>query len=144
MEDCYEELLYQILLIWIDDLLIFANTIEEYLIALERLLDLTNVFGLKLSRKKSKLYQKSVTWCGKVIDEHGIHHDPSRIQGLSSMPLPSTAGELQLFICATNWMRDSLIDYTRVVHPLQKKLDGVLMGKRKTKHVASGSPCSWT
>ncbi|KAG3095516.1 hypothetical protein PI124_g16068 [Phytophthora idaei] len=61
MEDCYEQLLYQFLLIWIDDLLLFADTIEEYLIALERLPDLTNDFGLKLSLKKSKPYQKSVT-----------------------------------------------------------------------------------
>ncbi|KAG3095526.1 hypothetical protein PI124_g16067 [Phytophthora idaei] len=54
------------------------------------------------------------------------------------MPLPSTAGELQQFICATNWMRDSLIDYARVVHPVPKKLDSVLIGKWKTKRVASG------
>ncbi|KAE9057466.1 hypothetical protein PF005_g31233 [Phytophthora fragariae] len=54
------------------------------------------------------------------------------------MPLPRTAGQLQQFICATNWMRDSLIDYARVVQPLQQCLDVALNGKRKTKRVASG------
>jgi hypothetical protein len=54
------------------------------------------------------------------------------------MPLPQTAGQLQQFICASNWMRDSLIDYARVVQPLQRCLDVALSGKRKTKRVASG------
>eukprot|EP00644_Phytophthora_capsici_P019693 jgi/Phyca11/133740/e_gw1.698.1.1 len=137
MENCFAELLDHHLLIWIDDLLLYSDTIESYLVALERLFDLVNEFGLKLSLKKSSLYQRSVTWCGKVIDENGVRHDPKRIEGLTSMPVPVTAGQLQQFICATNWMRDSLVDYARTVRPLQSLLDRALAGKRKTKCVAS-------
>eukprot|EP00644_Phytophthora_capsici_P014591 jgi/Phyca11/124561/e_gw1.54.365.1 len=138
MENCFAELLDHHLLIWIDDLLFYSDTIESYLVALERLFDLVYEFGLKLSLKKSSLYQRSVTWCGKVIDENGVRHDPKRIEGLTSMPVPVTAGQLQQFICATNWMRDSLVDYARTVRPLQSLLDRALAGKRKTKRVASG------
>ncbi|OWZ13400.1 hypothetical protein PHMEG_00013278 [Phytophthora megakarya] len=138
MEDCFAELLHNYLLIWIDDLLLFADTTAEYLLVLEKLFDLVHEFRLKLSLKKSSLYQQSVTWCGKVIDQNSIRHDPKRIEGLTAMPPPCTAGQLQQFICATNWMRDSLIDYARVVHPLQQCLDVALNGKRKTKRVASG------
>ncbi|POM74201.1 Hypothetical protein PHPALM_8881 [Phytophthora palmivora] len=74
----------------------------EYLTALEKLFDLVNKYGLKLSPKKSLLNQKSVTWCGKVIDEHGVSHDPKRIDALSATPIPTTPGQLQQFICATN------------------------------------------
>eukprot|EP00644_Phytophthora_capsici_P000720 jgi/Phyca11/109428/e_gw1.16.740.1 len=87
---------------------------------------------------KTKLYQQSVTWCGKVISKDGIAHDPRRVAALSNMPPPTTAGELQQFICASNWMRDSLIDYARTVQLLQQCLDRALEGKRKTKRVASG------
>jgi hypothetical protein len=79
MENCFAELLNDFLLIWIDDLLLFADTIKEYLVVLETLFDLINQYGLKLSLKKSSLYQQSVTWCGKVIDQHGVRHDPNRI-----------------------------------------------------------------
>ncbi|OWY95004.1 Retrovirusrelated Pol Polyprotein from transposon 297 [Phytophthora megakarya] len=61
MEDCFAELLHDYLLIWIDDLFLFANTIAEYLLILEKLFDLVHEFGLQLSLKKSSLYQQSVS-----------------------------------------------------------------------------------
>ncbi|KAE9332990.1 hypothetical protein PR003_g14240 [Phytophthora rubi] len=138
MEKCFAELVYKSLLIWIDDLLLFADTIEEYLAALETLFDTMAHYGLKFSVMKTCLYQQSVTWCGKIISENGMTHDPRRIDALLNMPPPSTAGELQQFICASNWMRDSLIDYARTIQPLQQCLDRGLEGKRKTKRVAAG------
>ncbi|KAE8903785.1 hypothetical protein PF003_g12433 [Phytophthora fragariae] len=55
------------------------------------------------------------------------------------MPYPQTAGELQKCLCATNWMRDSLIDYARVARPLQDKLDDALASaSRRTKRIAAG------
>eukprot|EP00644_Phytophthora_capsici_P008025 jgi/Phyca11/125381/e_gw1.58.226.1 len=56
----------------------------------------------------------------------GVRHDPERIAALREMPLPTTAGELQQFICACNWMRDSLINYAGHVQTLQKRLDETL------------------
>lgn len=42
-------------------------------------------------------------------------------------------------MCASNWMRDSLVDYVRTVRPLQDCLDAALAtASKKTKRVASG------
>ncbi|POM74032.1 Hypothetical protein PHPALM_9056 [Phytophthora palmivora] len=49
-----------------------------------------------------------------------------------SMAYPTTAGQLHQFLCATNRVRDSIVDYARAVHPLQQRLDLVL------KRVAAG------
>eukprot|EP00644_Phytophthora_capsici_P005411 jgi/Phyca11/96548/e_gw1.1.1876.1 len=119
MEKCFATLLYKHLLVWIDDLLLYAEDIDTYLEKLKELFSLLDEFGLKLSVKKSSLYQQEVKWCGKFIDANGVRHDPARIETLCAMPYPSTAGELQQFLCATNWMRESLIDYARQVSPLQ-------------------------
>ncbi|POM64782.1 LOW QUALITY PROTEIN: Hypothetical protein PHPALM_19643 [Phytophthora palmivora] len=51
---------------------------------------------------------------------------------------PTTVGELQQFICATNWMRSSLDDYARTIQPLQQCFNLALDGKRKTKRGAAG------
>eukprot|EP00644_Phytophthora_capsici_P009200 jgi/Phyca11/102286/e_gw1.6.1108.1 len=68
----------------------------------------------------------------------GVRHDPARIEALRAMSYPSTAGELQQFICAINWMRESLVDYARQVAPLQCKLNDALASTRRTKRVAAG------
>ena len=111
---------------------------DEYLANLELLFQLLDHHGLKLSTKKSCVYQKTVHWCGWIINGAGISHDPARIQALRDMPLPSTAGELQQFICAANWMRETMVDFARTIAPLQRRLDKELDGSKRTKRVASG------
>ncbi|OWZ04014.1 hypothetical protein PHMEG_00024162 [Phytophthora megakarya] len=138
MESCFATLLYKHLLVWIDDLLLYDEDIDKYRDKLQELFSLLDEFGLKLSVKKSSLYQKEVKWCGKIIDANGVRHEPARIDTLRAMPYPSTAGELQQFLCAVNWMRESLIDYARQVSPLQHKLDEALAKTRRTKRVAAG------
>ncbi|KAE9002974.1 hypothetical protein PR003_g16189 [Phytophthora rubi] len=54
------------------------------------------------------------------------------------MPYPKTAGELQQFVCAINWMRESIVDFARQVAPLQKCLDAALASTRRTRRAAAG------
>ncbi|GMF33909.1 unnamed protein product [Phytophthora fragariaefolia] len=140
MERCFASLLYKNLLVWIDDLLLYAKTVDEYLDKLEELFRLMNEFGFKLSATKPSILKTSqVVW--KLIDGSGVRHDPAQIEALRALPYPSTAGELQQFICSTNWMRTSIIDYGRLIQPLQGKFDSVMRHtSRRSKRVASGIP----
>ncbi|OWZ00584.1 LOW QUALITY PROTEIN: hypothetical protein PHMEG_00028190 [Phytophthora megakarya] len=97
MEHCFESLLYHSLVIWIDDLLFFADGIDTNFAELERFFDLVASFGLKLSAKTSCLYRQSVKWCGRIISKDGAAHDPARIDTLPEIPCPVTAGKLQQF-----------------------------------------------
>ncbi|GMF18847.1 unnamed protein product [Phytophthora fragariaefolia] len=113
--------------------------VSTHLVKLERLFELLDFFGFKLSPKKSSLFEREVRWCGKLINGDGVHHDPERIRALQAMPYPRSAAELQQFLCATNWMRDSLIDYARVARPLQDTLDDALSrASKRTKRAAAG------
>jgi len=125
--------------VWIDDLLLFAEDVPTYLVKLDRLFELLDFFGFKISLKKSSLFEREVRWCGKLINGDGARHDPERIRALQDLPYPQTARELQRFLCATNWMRESLIDYARISRPLQDALDAALsQASKHTKRVASG------
>ncbi|GMF21819.1 unnamed protein product [Phytophthora fragariaefolia] len=137
MERCFTSLLYEHLLVWIDDLLLYATDIETYLDKLAELFSLLNQFGLKLSAKKSSQYQTQVKWCGKVINGQGIRHDAERIDSLRLLPYPRSAGEPQQFLCAINWMRDSIIDFARQVEPLQRRSDAALANTKRTKRAAA-------
>lgn len=57
IQNCLEELLHRHLLIWIDDLLLFAGDIETFLKKMERLFELLDFFGFKLSVSKSSLFE---------------------------------------------------------------------------------------
>ncbi|GMF42398.1 unnamed protein product [Phytophthora fragariaefolia] len=52
MERCFASLLYKNLLVWIDDLLLYAKTVDESLDKLDELFRLMNEFAFKLSATK--------------------------------------------------------------------------------------------
>ncbi|KAF0712996.1 Aste57867_4570 [Aphanomyces stellatus] len=137
-EECYQSLLGKNLLVWIDDILLYADDPEEYVQVLEQFLDLVDKFGFKLSPDKTTLFTKEAKWRGRSISAAGVSQDPNRINSLCAVPPPTNAGDLQQFICATNWLRDSITEYAQTVDPLQKRLTKALEGKAKKKRVASG------
>ncbi|KAG3201578.1 hypothetical protein PC129_g23472 [Phytophthora cactorum] len=72
---------------------------------------------------KSSLFELEIKWCGRLISSEGVHHDPARVRALASLPLPATVADLQYFVCATNWLHDSLPDYAQSIAPLQDILN---------------------
>ncbi|KAH9086373.1 hypothetical protein LEN26_020136, partial [Aphanomyces euteiches] len=140
MRDVSEEasLLYKNMLVWIDDVLIYAKTYEEYMDVLEKFLSKMEEKNLKLNPQKCELFQRQVKWCGRLIDGHGVKQDPEWIKALNELPYPTNAGELQQFLCATNWIRDSLPYYAIVVAPLQARMNKELEGKGRKKRIAVG------
>lgn len=131
-------LLYKNVLVWIDDILLYADTVEELLHIMEEVFQVLDEHGLEVKPKKIKLFLTEVKWCGRIINKSGVSHDPDRIAALQQIPYPKTAAELQQFVCATNWMREGLVDYARVINPLRLRLDAALQGTKKTKRVAAG------
>ncbi|POM72578.1 Hypothetical protein PHPALM_10679 [Phytophthora palmivora] len=89
------DLVNKCVIVWIDDLLVFANTQEELVGAIDVVLTKLDEHGLILNPKKSTVFLKEVRWCGRIINQHGVGHDPERIQALREMPSPTTAAELQ-------------------------------------------------
>ena len=128
------ELLYNHAVPWIDDILLWANSEDELIENMRKLLQRCRQFGLKLHAKKSQLYTLKATWCGRIISEEGVSHDPVRLQGLQKIESPTTGDELQQFICAVNWLQMSLPNYAPTMKPLQVFMEKVYnMAKGRTK-----------
>ncbi|GMF17256.1 unnamed protein product [Phytophthora fragariaefolia] len=124
-------------IVWIDDLLVFADTQKKLLDAIEAVLNRLDEHGLILNLKQSAMFLMEVHWFGRIINKQGIGHDPARTSALRDMPVPPTAAELQQFLCASNWMRAGLVDYARVARPIQERHDTALAGTKITNRVAT-------
>ncbi|KAE8881630.1 hypothetical protein PF005_g26671 [Phytophthora fragariae] len=144
MQTAFADLINDHLLVYVDDVVLYAGSHEEYLEVLQRFFARLRELNLKLNLKKSTIYQDAVSWCGKIIDGQGVTHDPARVEALTSLPLPENAGELQHFLCAANWLRDSVVDFGRAVAPLQAKFDDVMKGHSRRKRHAASVAISWS
>ncbi|POM72870.1 Hypothetical protein PHPALM_10354 [Phytophthora palmivora] len=144
MNEVLKDILFHSVLVWIDDVLLYATTPRAFLENLSKFFSILRQRNLKLNAKKCKLFARRVKWCGKVIDGEGVEHDPERLAALQKMPLPPTGAALQHFLCALNWLRDSMIDFARTVAPLQEKLEHVMRERGRRKSQLSGAKLSWS
>ncbi|GMF28513.1 unnamed protein product [Phytophthora fragariaefolia] len=123
VELIFGDLLYSGVLVWLDDILGYAESEEELMELLEKVLQRCAKFGVKLNPAKCQFFVKEVTWCGKVISADGVTHSPERVQGLVDLASPTTAADLQQFVCAINWMRASIPEFACVTAPLYDILE---------------------
>ena len=131
-------ILYEIVLVYLDDLLAHAGDPMRLLQAIDALLARLLAAGLKLHPRKCSLFAEEIRWCGHVVSGDGIKVCPSRVSALLAVPVPENAAQLQQFLAAMNWMRSKLPDYARICGPLQEFLNEVLEGRRRTASVAAG------
>ena len=70
-------------LVYLDDIIVFSTTLYQHLERLVTVMERLRTAGLKLKPEKCALFQKSVSFLGHVISEHGIETDPCKTQLVS-------------------------------------------------------------
>ena len=108
---------------WIDDFLFYAKDETELLDNVESFFTVCEEIGLKVHAEKSTLFARQVQFCGRIISPDGIQYHPRHFESLVAMKKPKLASELQQFICATNWMRNSIPAYAERAAPLNQLLE---------------------
>ncbi|GMF48914.1 unnamed protein product [Phytophthora fragariaefolia] len=110
-EEIFGDLLGNGILCWLDDFLAYAADATALMELLDKVLARCEEYGLKLHAKKCQFFATEVKRCGKLISAQGVMHCPERVQCLINIPLSMTAGEMQQFLCAINWMRQGIPEY---------------------------------
>jgi len=123
---------------WLDDMLFHATTADELLNSLEEFFEVCTESGLKLHAAKCQLFLKEVRWCGRVISAEGVRMDPARLEALVEMAEPVTGDQLQQFVCAANWMRAAIPEFTKTMSPLSDLLEKAYQDAgRRTRRAVS-------
>ena len=131
------DLIYVSVLIYIDDVLVYAEDVEKLVIAMKAVFLRLRKFGIFLKPRKCTLFATSIVWCGHVISEAGCGINEEYLHALQDIPEPLNAASLRQFLASCNWVRDSIPNYAVVVAPLQELLKIVLAEcSRKTTRVA--------
>ncbi|KAJ0392214.1 hypothetical protein P43SY_008832 [Pythium insidiosum] len=144
MQEVLKDMLYENVLVWVDDIVVFAKTAEEFIAVLRKFFGRMREYGLKLNAAKCCLFAREIEWCGRLIDGNGVRHDPERVSALRSLPVPQSAADLQKLLCAANWLRESIVDYAQYAAPLQAKLEAAFAGGSRKQRHAESLKLTWT
>lgn len=133
MEKCMKDLNLKEALVFIDDLIVFAPTLEQHEERLMRVLQQLKEFGLKLSVEKCVFFQPFVQYLGHVVSRNGVETDPDKIATLTSWPVPQNLQDLRSFLGFAGYYRRFVKDNSSIVKPLNELTSGYPPSQRKSK-----------
>ena len=118
MERVLAGLQWQICLVYIDDIIIFSETLDDHLLQLQEVFSRLKSAKLKLKPKKCCLFRKRVKYLGHVVSEHGVETDPDKIEAVRCWPTPQSQTEVRSFVGLCSYYRRFIPDFASVAKPL--------------------------
>ena len=124
MSYCFGDFFQQGIIVYLDDIMIHADTFEKTLQRLRQVLQILRAQGLKLKPRKCQFFKTKVTYLGHVVSEQGVATNPQTIDAVSKYPQPQSEKELYSFLGLTGFYRKFIPSYANVVRPLTSLLSG--------------------
>lgn len=109
---------FEICLIYLDDIIVFAEDLGTHLDRLQQVLDRLTAAHLKLKPSKCHLLQKRVLFLGHVVSAEGIATDPEKVVAVRDWPTPTKVKEVRAFIGLSSYYRKFVPDLARIARPL--------------------------
>jgi hypothetical protein len=112
------------LLVYMDDLLVYAKTIEEHDALVRKVLRRLTSNKLAVEPAKCVWRATEVEFLGYIIGRDGIKMSQEKVEAVLSWKSPSSLTELQSFLGFANFYRRFIKDYSGVARPLTELTKG--------------------
>ena len=109
METALVGLHWKILLVYLDDVIVFGSSVDEVVGKLEIVLDRLRDANLKLKPKKCHLFQKQVLYLGHVVSEDGVSTDPAKLESIRTWPTRTNTTDVRSFLGLASYYRGYII-----------------------------------
>jgi len=107
-----------IVVVYLDDILIFTKTEEEHERAVQRVLEILVEHKLFLCLEKCEFHRKQIEYLGLVILENKVVINPVKVARVREWPVPENQTDIQAFIGFVNFYRRFIQDFSTIARPL--------------------------
>ena len=115
-------LLFDSVLCYLDDILVFSPCFTTHLSDLQHVFDRLRKAGLKLGPDKCNFARNNCLFLGHEISSAGIRAPADRILCLQQYPEPTCVSQLRRAMGMFNWFRKFIPNYSSIAKPLTKLL----------------------
>ena len=118
MGDIFRDIQWIECLIYMDDIIVPAKTIDETLVRLEHVFQRIQQANLKLKPSKCVFMQKSVKFLGHEVSALGINTDKDKIKAVQEWPVPRTVKQVRSFVGLAAYYKRFIASFGEICKPL--------------------------
>ena len=118
INDIFRDSLDEGVIAYMDDILIYSETIEEHVSLVRRVMERLRKARLCVSIKKSTFHQRQVEFLGYLISDKGISMTEAKVEEMKKWPPPESIVDVQSFMGFANFYRRFIVGFSKIVKPL--------------------------
>jgi RNase H-like domain found in reverse transcriptase/Reverse transcriptase (RNA-dependent DNA polymerase)/Integrase zinc binding domain/Integrase core domain/Chromo (CHRromatin Organisation MOdifier) domain len=120
MEVLLKEFLWNFVLVYIDDIVIFSRTPEEHLGHVDQVLDKMQTSGVSLSVKKCHFGYPSIDLLGHHVSRLGYTTEAKKSEAIRNKKFPTTLQQLETGVGFFNYYRKYVDHFADIIAPLNQ------------------------
>jgi len=124
MNKILREFLDHGVVLYLDDILIYSENMEDHIKLVQKVLDLLEQHDLAVSLKKSVFHQEEVEFLGYIVKTSGVTMSDRKVKSVQTWAHPRSVKEVQIFIEFANFYHRFIKDFSKVCKPITKTLKG--------------------
>lgn len=128
--------------VYMDDILIFTNSLEEHARVLEQVFQRLSFHGIEIALRKCKFVSKEVEYLGFLFTADGLKPQEKRVQAFLDIGLPKTLTEARSLISTFSFYRRFIKNFSKIAEPLIKLTKGHQIIKGKKISVVPDQKCA--
>ncbi|XP_043474358.1 uncharacterized protein LOC122506310 [Leptopilina heterotoma] len=110
------------LFVYLDDIVVYANDLEEHGKKVRRLLQRLKGANLSLQPEKCEFLFKEVAYLGHIISSEGVKPNPKTVEAVKNFPTPKTPRNIKQFLGLAGYYRRFIKDFSAKAKPLSNLL----------------------
>jgi hypothetical protein len=110
--------------VYVDDIIIWSNSIEEHTQNVELVIEALRTAKLYCNPRKSQLFATKIDFLGHIISAQGIFADPRKVERIVQWPQPRSATDVRGFLGLVRYIATflpKLAEHTSHLTPLTTK-----------------------
>ena len=97
--------------VYLDDMLVYSNTLAEHLRHLRTVLEILKANSIKCNPSKCVIGVEEVKYLGHVVEHVHLRVDPAKVAKILATPAPSFKSEASTFLSMTLYLASYLSHY---------------------------------
>jgi Reverse transcriptase (RNA-dependent DNA polymerase)/RNase H-like domain found in reverse transcriptase/Integrase zinc binding domain/Chromo (CHRromatin Organisation MOdifier) domain/Retroviral aspartyl protease len=103
---------------YIDDILIYSNSLEEHKIHVREVMQLLRQHQLYAKESKCELFKDEIRFLGHVISAKGVSMEDDKVHSVINWPAPKNVAEVRQFLGLSGFYRKFIANFSNIAAPM--------------------------